>query len=52
MCRVTDLVHMRASLVYFDDAEDQPMPTVFPSASSADWPTIKNDIRRAVRALK
>ncbi len=47
---VTDLMHLRASLVYFDDAEDQPMPTMLPSAPSSNWAAIKNDIRRAARS--
>ena len=39
-------MHLLQSLVYFDDAEDEPMPRML---SKAQWPEIRSRIEEEVR---
>lgn len=45
---VSDVMPVRIGLAYFDDAEEQPIPTMH---TEVDWTRIKADIRRAARSL-
>ncbi len=45
---LTDSARVLAALCYFDDADDQPMPTML---VPCDWEEIKHDILRQVRAI-
>ena len=44
----SDFARVLAALCYFDDADDQPMPTML---VPCDWEAIKHDILRQVRAI-
>jgi len=45
---LTDFGRVLAALCYFDDADDEPMPTML---VPSDWEAIKHAIRRQVRAI-
>ncbi|MFM8634429.1 MAG: nucleotidyl transferase AbiEii/AbiGii toxin family protein [Planctomycetia bacterium] len=45
---LTDVGRVLAALCYFDDADDEPMPTML---VPADWEAIKHALRHQVRAI-
>ncbi|MFM8708230.1 MAG: nucleotidyl transferase AbiEii/AbiGii toxin family protein, partial [Planctomycetia bacterium] len=45
---LTDFGRVLAALCYFDDADDEPMPTML---VPSDWESIKDAIRGQVRAI-
>jgi len=44
-----NIIHIKKSLVYFEDAEQDPMPKML---KSADWQNIKNYFQKEIKELK